>query len=300
MMGFEGNAGANLFTFFTSQVRSLNRGCSMKSCQRSCMWNDPIGMFQRVMFTVAVTIVMIFFASIAPAAVITLTEDFEGVSAPSIPAGWQAIGSGITTDANGNPGNNLQVAAGTARYLVNTGGGFDATQDFSGAFDFWLDDATNYSNIAFVVGDVQDGLTRTSGGEFLQVDLRERTFGARANILDGAGTTLFNGTGDNTYQIEDNQWYTASFSWTAATGTFSISWTGAQGNKGPMTVSGYAFDDDEVFFGFGTFQHAARFDNISLTGSTVAVPEPASFSLLGVAAFVAASLPWFRKETSWR
>jgi hypothetical protein len=209
---------------------------------------------------------------------VTIVQDFEGVTAPELPSGWKKVGSGVTTAATGNPGNNLQVAAGSG-YLVNSGTGFDATENFSGTFDFWLDDATNYSNIAFYIGDVQTALG-TTAGDHLRIDLRERTFGARANILDADGATLFNGSDNNTYQIEDNQWYAATFSWTAATGDFSISWTGAQGNKGPMTVSGYSFDSNEVFFGFGTAQHAARFDNISITGEVV--PEPSSFALISL------------------
>ena len=121
---------------------------------------------------------------------------------------------------------------------------------------------------------------------------------------------FFYGNGcDNTYRIDSNQWETANFTWTPTginTGDFSISWTApanAPLSRGPMTVTGFTFDSNEIYFGFGTGRDlvglvtsgtpgngVVRIDNISITGSEIFVPEPASivvwsFLGLGLAGF---------------
>ena len=192
-----------------------------------------------------------------------------------------AAGNGSTTAATidwngsnqGNPG----------AYLVNSGVAFDATQTFSGTFDFFLPENGNDMRVNFIVGDIQNGITGTAG-EFLNFYGNERTFGRRAQLRDGAGTILFDGDGNNQYRIDTNNWITASFSWTPTSGTtgdFSISWTyPAQPNRGPMTTTGYTFTSNEVYFGFGTGQPSTvvSIDNINITGT--AIPEP-SVALLG-------------------
>ena len=212
----------------------------------------------------------------------TIIQNFEGVTTPSIPNGWTTVGSPVTA-ANGNPGNSIVGQSGSTNYIVNSGAGFDANFDISGSFDFYIVESGNYSNGAFFFGNVQSGLG-SSAGDHLRIDLRERTFGARANILDANGTTLFDGSANNNFRIDSNAWYSAVFSWTAATNTFNIDWTGPNNVVNVnMTVSGYSLNSSEVFFGFGTVDDEARFDNINITG----VPEPsvAMFSSLACLAF---------------
>lgn len=232
-------------------------------------------------FSTPMLVACVFSFAAATAQGATISEDFESpTTPPAIPTGWQAVSSGVTTAANGNPGNALNAASGGTNYLVNSGSGFDATQDISGSFDFYIVESGNYSNGAFFFGDVQSGLGSTAG-DHLRIDLRERSFGARANILDANGTTLFDGSGDNTYRIDTDVWINASFTWTAATGDFSFSWTyPAQPNRGPMTVANYTLNSNEVFFGFGTVDDAARFDNIVINGELI--PEPGSLALLSL------------------
>ena len=238
------------------------------------------------------TLALLTCFAVGSAQAATLTEDFEG---GGIPSGWTAVGS-VSNQANGNPGNALNVAAGASdanpNYLVNNGTPYDARQSITGSFDFYVVENGNYMNLAFFFGDVLDGLDSVAG-DHLRVDLRERTFGARANILDGAGTTVFNGSSNNQYRIDTNQWISASFSWTPdtpgidTTGTFSFEWTyPAQPNRGPMTVVGYTLDDIPVSFGFGTREDEGRYDNIVIDGTLV--PEPGSLALLGLGGLLVA------------
>jgi|GEM_PF-1346569 len=218
-----------------------------------------------------------------PANAVTITEDFEGVTAPAAPSGWTTIGASgsgsyATTAGTGNPGQsgNLDWTGSNTNtpsvYLVNSGVAFDATQAISGSFDFYNVEDGNYTRSNFILGDVQSGLTGSSAGEFLNVFIQERTFGARARLYAGDDSLLFSGDGNNIYQIENNQWYSASFTWTPTTGTtgdFLFSWNGAQGAKGPMSAIGYTFDSEDVYFGFGTGRSPVRFDNLSITGTEI-------------------------------
>lgn len=223
----------------------------------------------------------------------TITEDFEGeLTDGSAPGGWSVIdtGTGVytTSAGTGNPGQSASITFASrgnsntpSVYLVNGGDGFDVTQGITGTFDFYLIEGGNYSNLNFIFGDVQDGLSGAAG-EYLNVFLDEIQFGSRADIYNGAGALLFDGSANNTYRMDTGVWISATFSWTptsGATGDFSFSWTyPAQPNRGPMTVTGYTFDSAEAFFGFGGGDTSGYFDNISITGT--AVPEPAA-ALLG-------------------
>jgi MYXO-CTERM domain-containing protein len=243
----------------------------------------------------------------------TITEDFQSSSLGSTtpPAGWSLVsvsgpsayettvgngGAGLGGQISGNhPQNASTIPAG---YVVNSGGvAFDTTKPISGSFDFFIPEAGNYSSAMFMVGDIQTGISGTAAGEWLGMFLRERTFGARAQVIAGDESVLFDGNGDNQYRIDTNQWIEAAFTWTPTAGTtgdFSFEWTyPAQPNRGPMTVTGYTFDSEQAFFGFGTGgyfggTHQGVFDNINITGtefSDAVVPEPAAiaiWSLLGL------------------
>ena len=171
-------------------------------------------------------------------------------------------------------------------YLVNSGTAFDASKSISGTFDFYVAEDGNYSNINFVFGDVQNGLTNTSAGEFLNVFLEEKTFGARADLYAGDNSLLVDGSNNNNYEIVTNQWNTATFTWTPTSGTtgdFTFSWVRPTNTTEPgFSITGYTFDTANAYFGFGTGRSPARFDNISITGTLVPEPSVALVGLLGL------------------
>lgn len=233
-----------------------------------------------------------------PASAATISETFEGEPTDgSAPSGWTLIngtsGTYSTTAGTGNPGQsgNFDWTGSNTTppsvYLVNSGPAYDLTQSITGTFDFYVVEDGNYSYGNFIFGDVQDGLTNTSSGEFLNVALFEKTFGTRARIYNGANGLEFSGDGNNLYEIFTNQWNSATFTWTPTSGTtgdFSFSWTRPGGSEGPMTVTGFTFDSAEAYFGFGTGDSPMRFDNISITGTELVdspIPEPASLALVG-------------------
>ena len=231
---------------------------------------------------------MIFFGQASQA--VTITQDFESTTAPGVPTGWTTVGASgngsyATTVGEGNPGQSgnvdwtgsNQTAPGV--YLVNDGTAFDATKPISGSFDFYVEDDGNYSSANFIFGDINDGLTGNAG-EFLNVLFREKTFGARAALFDGADGALVSDSSNNR-ELHSNAWnQVSSFSWTPTsglTGDFSITWTDPS-YSGPENISytGYTFDSDKAFFGFGTGRSPGRFDNISITGTLL--PPPPLYS----------------------
>ncbi|HSP42139.1 MAG TPA: autotransporter-associated beta strand repeat-containing protein [Luteolibacter sp.] len=207
-----------------------------------------------------------------------ITQDFESTTAPDVPTGWTTVGVGVdgtyaTTAGTGNPGQsgNLDWTGSNTTapsvYLVNSGAAFDTARPISGTFDFYVTEDGNYSFGNFVFGDVLDGLTNTSGGEFLNVQLQEQTFGSRARLFDGANNQLVNTDGNNNYQIATNTWYTATFTWTptgGTTGDFTFSW----GSEPGFSITGYTFNSNAAHFGFGTGDSPTNFDNISITGTS--------------------------------
>lgn len=240
---------------------------------------------------IAITFAMLVAVNSANAANISINFEGETLGSTTPPAGWSFVpvagtssyvvtagnGGGLAGQVTGNhPSNSSTIPAG---YMVNSGGvAFDATQPISGTFDFFIPEAGNYSSALFMIGDIQTGITQTTAGEWLGMFLRERTFGARAQLTAGDGSTLFNGDGNNQYRIDTNQWINADFTWTPTSGTtgdFSFEWTyPSQPNRGPMTVTGYTFASDEAWFGFGSGgyfnnDHSGRFDNISITGTEI-------------------------------
>jgi autotransporter-associated beta strand protein len=228
----------------------------------------------------------------------TVSQDFEGATGDIPPTGWAVIGAGANgsytnASATGNPGvsanldwtGSNQLAPGV--YITYTNVSFDASKSISGSFDFYVNEEGNYSSANFIFGDVKDGLAGTTAGEFINAYLNEIQFGQRARVYDSAGTVLFNGDGNNNYEINTSAWMTnAVFTWNPTngiTGDFSFSWETATGQeKGPMTVTGYTFDEKKAFLGFGTGDVAARFDNISLSGTVFTVesvpPEVANIT----------------------
>lgn len=232
-----------------------------------------------------------------------ISEDFEGsfLGSTTPPTGWAlnhvagtssyetSLGKddlGLGGQITGNhPSNGSTLPAG---YVVNSDGiAFDATKPISGSFDFWIEEAGNYSSGIFMFGDIQNGIAQNDAGEFLGLFLRERTFGARAAITDGAGATLAT---DSANRIESQYWITSDFVWTPTSGTtgdlsFSVE-AHASNSAWTETVTGYTFNTKDAFFGFGTGgyfsgEHTLRIDNISITGTEVpsGIPEPATAAL---------------------
>lgn len=244
----------------------------------------------------------------------TITESFEGSTSGSTtpPTGWSLIpvagtasyvtttgagGSGLGGQITGNhPSNGSTIPAG---YVVNDGGvPLDVTQPISGSYDFYIQDAGNYSSAMFMIGDIQTGIAQSDPGEFLAMFLRRQTFGARAAITDGAGATLAT---DNNDRINAGAWYTANFTWTPTSGTTGdFSYSVNYGSGWTETYSGYTFNSPAAYFGFGSGgyysnDHAGIFDNISITGTAFStVPEPTSLTLLVGLAFV--GFGWYRSR----
>lgn len=247
-------------------------------------------------FQITALVALAFGLSTTVASGALISEDFEGATAPAAPAGWTVIsnGGGTYATAAGRGGgqggafdwtSSNQTTPGI--YLVNNGVAFDASQPISGNFDFIIDESTNYSTINFIFGDVLDGAAGAAG-EFLNLNIRRKTFGARASLTDGSDAALVSGSNNN-WEVGTGAWYDLRFTWTPTSGTtgdVEFIWSSTEDSYGPdpdgevMTYSGYTFDSNEVWFGFGTGRSDGTFDNINITGELI--PEPASIALIGL------------------
>ena len=229
----------------------------------------------------------------------TILQNFESSTngSTSPPTGWSYVivdadpqagylttagnGGGLGGQVTGNNASNDNNMVGA--YLVNSGGvAFDARQSVTGSFDFRITDIGNYSNVHFLFGDIQTGITENTVGELLTVKLLKNTFGNRGGVFSGNGGALATNT---TQSLSANTWYTATFSWTPSsgtTGTFSYT----ANNITSTITSPFTFDSPNLWFGFGAAGYFANdtsgtFDNINITGTAV-VPEPSAALLGGI------------------
>lgn len=241
---------------------------------------------------------------IKSAAADTISQGFESASGSTPPAGWSFVDtgtSGVYTTPTGNGGGQGggvdwtgAASAAPMAYIVHDGYGFYLTQPISGSFDFYVTEDGNYSSGNFFFGEIQDGLDNAAG-EYLNVHLREKTFGARAQLLDGDGTALVSDS-NNLREIFTDQWHTANFTWTPTSGTtgnFAMTW-GTASQTESMSYNGYTFAATEGFFGFGSGRSPVIFDNIEITG--MLVPEPTSILLGLIGLLGVAALLWRRQR----
>ncbi len=223
--------------------------------------------------------------AIAGMASAQITQDFESSTLDSTtpPAGWSYIivdadpQAGYVTKAGNGGGLGGQVTGNNAAngnetvgaYLVNSGGvAFDATKPITGSFDFRITDIGNYSNVQFLFGDIQTGISENTAGEFLGVKLMKNTFGNRGGVVNGAGAGVAT---DTTQSLSANTWYTATFSWTPTSGTAGVFSYTANSITSTIT-STYTFDSPQLWFGFGAAGYfgddtLGTFDNISINGT---------------------------------
>ena len=262
----------------------------------------------RLLLAAAATAVCTF--AISEVNALTIGTDFEG--GLGTPAGWNVVNTGSstyqTTAGVGNPGQAgrfVQAESNTASpniYLVNDGPGLDANAAISGSFDYYLEENENYSTLNFLIGDIDGGLGG-SAGDNLNVRLQRKTFGARAELRDGDDVVIPQTNANNDREVNTLRWLSADFTWTPTSGTtgdFTITWdtptsgdgVNAGGTIESLSVTGYTFNDSQVFFGFGTGRNDARFDNISIEGTEWvdpnAIPSPSAAlaGLIGMGALI--------------
>ena len=170
-------------------------------------------------------------------------------------------------------------------YLVNSGlQAFDARQNISVTFDFFLTEVRNRDAASFMMGDIAGGLNGNAG-QLVGAWLVEGSFGKDVAAFDGTGTEVAAHQAPDNTDVISGTWTTINITWTPSsgtTGTFSINDPGF-GTGWPKTFE-TTLDSTDVYFGFGTGAQASAdgqsvyFDNISITGTVI--PEP-SVPLLG-------------------
>ncbi len=220
-----------------------------------------------------------------------ISEDFEGLSGDTLPAGW------ILADNNGGGAGPVYANATPGAYgtsdtaawlgpnnLVHIGetipGGWFQTPDadafsgagaFSGSFDLSFDSTPSGHNDAVLVfGDL-------NARDFYWVVFCE--IGAACEVwrTDDNSTRTQVVSSFVGSDLSCNTWYHAEFAWTPTAGTvgdFSLElWEGAT-KRGEFNTG--LTMDNVVSFGFGSCNDIGRFDNISI------IPEPATLTLLAL------------------
>lgn len=249
----------------------------------------------------------------------TITEDFEGLTAggTTTPSVWThqstglAGGSGTVSYATSAAGAGSQntglagvltdatVGTHTGRVphtiFVNSGSasGFDLGQNITGSYDFKHTGGSAYASSAFLFGDIKTpaDIDGSSAGQLLQFFHSRGGYGnAPSGFVDGTEATI---QSKSNFNYSDNTWYRVSFTWTATgakTGDLAITSTRWNGSSyvahNSDTYSGFTFDSNEAFFGFGNVYNndtsGVSIDNISITGTLI--PEPSTLALIGLGA----------------
>ena len=239
----------------------------------------------------------IFTTSALAGIVVNFQENFESSSNGSTtPPGFFTMETVAGTSAyettNGNPGNLSGEVTGNhssngsqipAGYITNSNYmGFFVTESITGSFDFKVNSLgsnQNYASSLFILGDIADGISGSNPNEFVAAFLRRQTFGARSSITNGSGGELET---NNNNRINDNTWYTATFSWTpnnATAAPYDGDFTYGVNYSTPWTeTASFEFDSGLAWIGWGTGGYFSNdfegtIDNINITAT---VPEPSS------------------------
>jgi MYXO-CTERM domain-containing protein len=228
--------------------------------------------------------------TLAGAAVI-ITENFDSSSGSTPPTGWSFVdstnGGGAYSTVTGNPGNAGAVSNGSngnppTAYIVNNGTAFDLTQTVTVSFDVQMNFTGSYDSGAVFFGDIADGVTGAAG-QLLTMNFGSNNFGNDdPEIRDGAGTSYT--PGENQQKVYSGTWHSATYTWTpnsGTTGNLTFVMTGTKNGDINMTTNTpFTFDSNEGYFAFGDLDAAnpVVFDNIEITGTQIAVPEPASIA----------------------
>ena len=246
-----------------------------------------------------------FGASATLATAATISENFESLSVGSTatPSGWTyenvnggnnayitatGNGGGVAAQITGDNDTNANQPPGS--YIVNSGGvAFDVTAPITGSFDYYITTGAlgRAQGGVFIFGDIRTSADTEffSGnvGQYLGMQMMSDSFGNRGGVIIGDGSQVANFSGNQ----KEQEWYNIDFTWTPTSGTTgNFQATGAStSSSSNWTVSynGYTFDSNEAFFAFGAGDYynnpnTATFDNISIEGTEVVIPEPASIA----------------------
>lgn len=236
----------------------------------------------------------------------TILQDFDLATTGSTPpSGWDFVvdvnlptyQTQETIVSTGTKAGNVSAAtvrsSGDDRrptgYLVNSGlQAFDARQNISVTFDFYLTEVNNRDAASFIMGDIAGGLNGNAG-QLVGAWLVEGSFGKDVAAFDGTGTEVAAHQIAANTSVTSGNWITINMTWTPSSGTtgiFSINDPGF-GSGWPKTFE-TTLDSTNVYFGFGTGAQASAngqsvyFDNINITGTAIPEPSVALISGLGL------------------